>query len=100
MLVVCVEFEVALDRLTVFLPLMIANARDSLAHEVGCHQFDVVQDPDAPHKITLYELYDDVAAFEIHKQAAHYMDFVAATHGMIIGKEVRLLNRIYPQDAG
>ena len=100
MLVVHVEFEIAPQKLAAFLPLMIANARDSLAHEAGCHQFDVAQDPEAPHKITLYELYDDAAAFEIHKQAPHYLEFVAATHGMITGKAVRLLNRIYPGDAG
>ena len=59
MLAVCVDFEVDPANLYAFLTITQKNAADSLANEVGCHQFDITQDPDNPTKIFLYELYDD-----------------------------------------
>jgi len=94
MLAVCVDFEIDPESLDAFLPIMQKNASDSLANEVGCHQFDITQDPQNPTKIFLYELYDDAAAFETHKQASHYLEFNEAISGMIIAKSVRLLQKI------
>ena len=91
---VCVDFEIDPASLAAFLPLMQKNAMESLASEVGCHQFDITQDPQNPTKIFLYELYDDAAAFETHKQASHYLEFNEATSGMIIAKSVCLLQKI------
>ena len=94
MLAVCVDFEVDPASLDAFLPLMQKNAAESLANETGCHQFDITQDPQNPTKLFLYELYEDAAAFEMHKQARHYLEFNDATSGMITAKSVRLLQKI------
>ena len=94
MLAVCVDFEVDPANLYAFLTIMQKNAADSLANEVGCHQFDITQDPDNPTKIFLYELYDDAVAFEMHKQASHYLEFNDAISGMVDKKSVRLLQKI------
>ena len=51
MLAVCVDFEVDPASLDAFLTIMQKNAADSLANEVGCHQFDITQDPQNPTKI-------------------------------------------------
>lgn len=99
MLVVQVEFEIDPKALDVFLSLMTETARLSIDREPGCHQFDVAQDPQEPHKITLYELYADLAAFDIHKKKPHYLEFSSLANGMIRSKTVRLLNRIYPSTA-
>ena len=63
MYVITVEFEIDPDRLEAFLPLMRDNAAASVRDEPGCRQFDVCQDPDAPNRIFLYEIYDDHASF-------------------------------------
>ena len=94
MLAVCVDFEVDPASLDAFLTIMQKNASDSLANEVGCHQFDITQDLQNPTKIFLYELYDDAVAFETHKRASHYLEFNEATSGMITAKSVRLLQKI------
>ena len=59
MIIVWVGFEIDLASLDVFLPIMQKNASESVANEVGCHQFDILQDPQNPTKIFLYEIYDD-----------------------------------------
>ena len=94
MLAVCVDFEIDPESLDAFLPIMQTNASVSLANEVGCHQFDITQDPQSPTKIFLYELYDDAVAFEIHKQASHYLEFNDANSRMVDKKSVRLLQKI------
>ena len=94
MLAVFVDFEIDLASLDAFLTIMEKNASDSLANEVGCHQFDIAQDPQNPTKIFLYELYDDVTAFELHKQARHYFEFNQAISEMIMSKSVRFLQNI------
>ena len=44
MFAVCVDFEIDLASLDAFLTIMEKNESDSLANEVGCHQFDIAQD--------------------------------------------------------
>ena len=94
MLAVCVDFEIDLTSLDAFLIIMMKNASDSLANEVGCHQFDVAQDQQNPTKIFLYELYDDAAAFEMHKKASHYLELNDAISGMVNKRSIRLLKKI------
>ena len=94
MLAVCVDFEIDLTSLDAFLIIMMKNASDSLANEVGCHQFDIAQDQQNPTKIFLYELYDDAAAFEMHKKASHYLEFNDAISGMVNKRSIRLLKKI------
>ena len=94
MYVIIVDFEIKPDHLADFLPLMQENAAMSVRDEPGCHQFDVCRDPDAPHRIFLYETYDDRAAFEAHLASSHFGKFDTATTEMIVSKEVRALQRI------
>ena len=94
MLAVCVDFEIDPASLDAFLTIIQNNASDSLANEVGCHQFDITQDPQNPTKIFLYELYDDAFAFEVHKKASHYLEFNQLVSKMVTAKSVRLLYKI------
>jgi quinol monooxygenase YgiN len=94
MLAVCVDFKVDLANLDAFLKIMQKNALDSLANEVGCHQFDITQDPQNPSNIFLYELYDNEVAFELHKKASHYLEFNRLASEMVTAKSVRLLQKI------
>jgi quinol monooxygenase YgiN len=94
MYVIIVDFEIKPDRVANFLPLMQENAAASVRDEPGCHQFDVCRDPDAPHRIFLYETYDDRAAFEAHLASSHFRNFDTATTDMVVSKDVRTLQRL------
>jgi len=66
------------------------NATRSLRGEAGCRRFDVLgAGSDEDVDIALYEIYDDEAAFDAHLGTAHYLEFDAATAGMILRKSVR-----------
>ncbi len=89
MYAVCVNFEIKTGHMDDFLPRMRANARLSLETEAGCHQFDVLTDPDQPDDVFLYELYTDRAAFDLHLESAHFQAFNSETADMIAAKSVK-----------
>ena len=94
MYVIIVDFEIKPDRVANFLPLMQENAAASVCDEPGCHHFEACRHPDAPHRIFLYEPYDDRAAFEAHLASSHFRNFDTATADMIVSKDVRTLQRL------
>ncbi len=91
---VCVTFQVHLDQVADFLPLMEKNAAQSLKDEPGCERFDVLSDPSRPGEVFLYELYSDAAAFDEHLASAHFKAFDRAVSGMISEKKVATFSEV------
>lgn len=89
MFVVTVRFSIEAMQVDAFMPLMLENARASLADEEGCRTFDVCQDPEAPTVVFLYEVYDDQAAFETHMTTPHFLSFSDRIEGMVRDKSVQ-----------
>ncbi|MEM9432874.1 MAG: putative quinol monooxygenase [Pseudomonadota bacterium] len=87
MYVVTVTFQIQPENLDTFLPLMDAQAKNSLALEEGCLQFQVCQSDD-PGEIFLYELYTSPAAFELHLNSDHFKSFDAEVSDMVTYKNV------------
>ena len=83
---VCVTFTIRPHKHAAFMPLMLENARASLASEPGCRQFDVLTDPARPDEVFLYELYDDRAAFDAHLATPHFLRFKEVAADMIAEK--------------
>lgn len=75
MFIVTVQFEIDKAHVDAFVALLMAQAANSLRHEVGCHVFDVGANPDAPGEFFLYERYDDESAFKSHLETTHYREF-------------------------
>lgn len=82
---IIVRIRLAPGAAEAFRPLLEENARRSLGDEPGCRRFDVLSGLDgaAPEAVTLYEIYDDEAAFEAHLQTPHYARFKAATAALV-----------------
>lgn len=74
--VVLPSFEISDENRDAFLAAARADARQSVANEPGCQQFDVVIDRDASStRVLFYEVYDDRAAFEHHLTTPHLAAF-------------------------
>ena len=106
MYVVTVAFEIRPEAAAVFLPLMLENARASLAEEPGCLRFDVcsedmggqdVGDDAPPVRVFLYEIYRDRGAFDAHLASAHFQSFDAATRPMVASKQVASWRLLAPE---
>ncbi len=48
-----------------------AHAARSLENEPGCLRFDVLVPADAADRLHAYEMYEDAAAFEAHRESDH-----------------------------
>ena len=96
MLVVTVDFVVAADFIDAFRAEMLGNARASSLHEPGCRRFDVAYSDEDRSKVFLYELYDDLAAFEAHQRTEHFRQFDARTSDWVISKVARTFRLVDP----
>jgi autoinducer 2-degrading protein len=96
--VLLVEFQVQPGSLDQFMKLVDTNARDSMANEPGCFQFDVMQTLDDPCKVVLYEVYASEEAFKAHMGMAHTQGFLAAVKPLVSGppKPLRMIRRSAP----
>ena len=77
------------------MPLMLAQARNSLANEEGCQVFDVCRSEETPDEVFLYEVYNDRAAFEVHLASDHYRQFDNAVSELVAEKRVNFFHRAH-----
>jgi quinol monooxygenase YgiN len=85
--VLVVEFTLYPGTVERFMPLITANARESLESEPGCQRFDVVQSLDDANRILLYEIYDDVPAFDAHREMPHVKNFFQQADELIADRK-------------
>ncbi len=73
--VVVVDYTAPSENVAALRTLIEGVAKASIA-EPGCRRFDVVQPAATPDHITLFEVFDDQAAFKAHSDAPHFKQFV------------------------
>ena len=73
-LVNLVHVKVAEGYLDKIQDAMLANARNSVLEE-KCHQFDVVVSKEDDHRLIFYEVYEDEAALDAHRETAHFQAY-------------------------
>ncbi len=82
-LVLLVEMRIRPGKALDFMPLILENAKRSLADEPGCKRFDVLLPLDGENRVLLYEIYDDEQAFDAHRQTPHYARFKDASRDLL-----------------
>ncbi len=82
MFVVAVRFELFPEGAETFKNAALPNAAASEMTEPGCRQFDACFNEDGTHCF-LYEVYDDEAAFEAHRNSAHFAKFKEGIEGTV-----------------
>lgn len=86
--VVIAEFAIKPGERAAFLEHAHEDARQSLANEDGCHQFDVLVPEDAGNVVVLHEAYTDRAAFDAHTRMPHYQPFKDGTTPLLAADPV------------
>lgn len=86
--VITVDFRLKPGAMGEFRRLIDTNARQSCATEPGCRRFDVAVPKGETDRIFLYEVYDDRAAFEAHRQTAHFKVFSGDSAALVESKQV------------
>jgi (4S)-4-hydroxy-5-phosphonooxypentane-2,3-dione isomerase len=91
--VVTVTFQIKADHRAAFMERMLENARESLARETACRQFDVCVSSNDACSVFLYEVYDNKEAFAAHLAEAHFIEFNRVTQDWVTSKSVMEFER-------
>lgn len=96
MISLTVNLQVRSGHLQAFLEAITENARRSFTDEQGCVYFDVSQDASDDHHFMFYELYQDMAALEAHRCAAHFATWRRAAEKHVVpGSQLNVIaNRL------
>ena len=62
--------------------------------EPGCREFNITMLANNPNHVFLYEVYDNEAALNAHRQTEHFKKYQAATANMIADRNVRAMSLI------
>ena len=62
--------------------------------ESGCREFNITVMANNPNHVFLYEVYDNEAALNTHRQTEHFKKYQAATANMIADRNVRAMSLI------
>ena len=64
-------------------------------HEPGCRDFIITVSQKDPNHVFIFEVYDDTAAFEAHRQSDHFKEYAATTKDMIAKRDAHPLSLIH-----
>jgi len=62
--------------------------------EPGCREFNITVLANNPNHVFLYEVYDNEAALNAHRQTEHFKKYQTATANMIADRNVRAMSVI------
>ena len=85
---IIVEFDLLEGGFDVFHQEVLKNGEASKREEPGCQCFDVLVPNNEKNRITLYEVYDDEAAFQEHLQSTHFKDFSDRVSGLVTDRKL------------
>ena len=87
--VITVVFKVKPEAIQDFRKAVVRHAKNSFEKEDGCQRFDVCIDDRRPDTVFLYEVYTDLAAFELHRETDHFKKFGELSAPMLASRAVQ-----------
>jgi quinol monooxygenase YgiN len=57
-------------------------------HDPGAHEFNIVLSQKEPHHVLFFEVYDNAAALDAHRQTEHFKTYQGATKDMVANRKV------------
>lgn len=74
---IAVSWDVQPERVADFVAAALKDGRESGAAEPGTLRFELIADPENPHRFYLNEAYADEAAFHAHAEGRYFKEFFA-----------------------
>jgi (4S)-4-hydroxy-5-phosphonooxypentane-2,3-dione isomerase len=87
-LVNAINLDIAPDQFDKFMAVAKENAVAS-AKDPGCREFSIVVSQDDPHHIMFFEVYDNAAGLDFHRQTEHFKKFQEVTKDMVTKRDVK-----------
>lgn len=94
MIALIVEFVASAGQGEAVRELLQTQAANSLKNEEACRHFDVCTDPGDPERFVLYELYDDEAAVDAHRETDYYAVFRENLDPLVKSRNLQKMTRL------
>ena len=79
----------------------LGDAEGSTRDEPGCYRFDILQNAEDPNLFHLYEVYQDDAALDAHRETPHFKRWRSTVESMFDADIERVsMTTIFPSDDG
>jgi autoinducer 2-degrading protein len=88
-----VDLDIAPGQIDAFLAALRENGAEAVK-EPGCREFNIHVQANDPNHVFIYEVYDNAAALESHRQTAHFKKYAAATGSMVAKRNVRAMTSV------
>jgi (4S)-4-hydroxy-5-phosphonooxypentane-2,3-dione isomerase len=86
-----VDLVIVPSEMPKYLEAIKENAANAVK-EPGCREFNVTVLASNPNHVFLYEVYDNEAALEAHRQTEHFKKYMATTKNMVADRNVRAMS--------
>ncbi|MGA2311852.1 MAG: putative quinol monooxygenase [Xanthobacteraceae bacterium] len=93
LLINAVEYDIVPGQVDNFLAALKENGAASVK-EPGCREFDIAVSQKDPNHVLIFEVYNDTAAAQAHRETDHFKKYAATTKDMIAKREVRSFSSI------
>jgi len=93
LLINAVEYDIVPGQVDNFLAALKENGAASVK-EPGCREFDIAVSQKDPNHVLIFEVYNDAAAAQAHRETDHFKKYAATTKDMIAKREVRSFSSI------
>ena len=83
-----INLDIAPDQFDKFMAIAKENAAAS-TKDPGCREFNIVVAADDPHHVMFFEVYENAAAMDFHRNTEHFKKFQAETKDMATKRDIR-----------
>jgi autoinducer 2-degrading protein len=83
-----INLDIAPDQFDKFMAIAKENAAAS-TKDPGCREFNIVVAANDPHHVMFFEVYENAAAVDFHRNTDHFKKFQAETKDMATKRDVR-----------
>jgi quinol monooxygenase YgiN len=94
--VLVVDIQIKPENVDQFMAAILASGKATRETEPGCRTFDILVDPEDRTRVTLYEVYENEAAFQSHQQTPHFKHYLANAVPLLASRERHVWRRAAP----
>ena len=85
-------YDIVPGQVDAYLAALKENAAASV-QEPGCREFNIMVSQKDPNHVLIFEVYDDAAAAQAHRETDHFKKYAATTKDMFAKREARAFRR-------
>jgi (4S)-4-hydroxy-5-phosphonooxypentane-2,3-dione isomerase len=89
-----VDIDVVPGQIDNYLAALKENGAAAVKQEPGCREFNITVSQSDPNHVFIFEVYDNAAALDAHRQTDHFKKYAALTKEMVAKRDSHPLSSV------